>query len=234
MASILIIAPHPDDAEFTMGGTIALLARQGHHVTILDLTDGEPTPHGSIETRARETLQATAALSPPENPVARINLGLRNRQITHDLASRYRVAGVIRRVQATILFVPYFEDAHPDHLAATRICEDARFDAKLSKLAMPGDEGQPPIHPTRLIYYFATHLKIVPQPSFIMDITPTIEARRAAIAAYQSQIGPHTANAGLAARLDIEAEYFGSRVGVAFGEPFFVREPLGMTGLTFR
>jgi len=233
MASVLIIAPHPDDAEFTMGGTIALLAQQGHRVTILDLTDGEPTPHGSVQIRARETLQATAALSPADNPVARINLGLRNRQITHDLASRYSVAGVIRRVRATVLFVPYFEDAHPDHLAATRICEDARFDAKLSKLSMPGDEGQPPIHPTRLIYYFATHLKIVPQPSFIMDITPTIEARRAAIGAYQSQLGPHTANAGLEARLDIEAAYFGSRIEAAFGEPFFVREPLGLAGLTF-
>ncbi len=233
MASILIIAPHPDDAEFTMGGTIALLARQGHRVTILDLTNGEPTPHGTPEIRARETLRATEALSPADNPINRINLGLTNRQLTHDLASRYAVAGVIRRVQATVMFVPYFEDAHPDHLAGTRICEDARFDAKLSKLSMPGDEGQPPIHPTRLIYYYATHLKIVPQPSFIMDITSTIDARRAAIVAYQSQLGPHTANASLASRLDVEAAYFGSRIGAAFGEPFSVREPLGLGGLSF-
>src|SRR5882762_4204635 len=43
----LVIAPHPDDAELGMGGTIALLLSQGARVGILDLTDGEPTPHGS-------------------------------------------------------------------------------------------------------------------------------------------------------------------------------------------
>ena len=58
----LVIAPHPDDAELGMGGTIAKLIRQGWRVGILDLTDGEPTPHGSIEIRARETKTASAAI----------------------------------------------------------------------------------------------------------------------------------------------------------------------------
>jgi len=51
MADFLVIAAHPDDAEIGMGGTIAALARQDHRVTILDLTDGEPTPMGTPERR---------------------------------------------------------------------------------------------------------------------------------------------------------------------------------------
>ena len=46
MASFLVIGPHPDDQELGMGGTIARLVQQGHNVHIVDMTNGEPTPHG--------------------------------------------------------------------------------------------------------------------------------------------------------------------------------------------
>ena len=62
MLDALVIAPHPDDAELGMGGSIALMLRAGMAVGILDLTDGEPTPRGSIEIRAHETAAASAAL----------------------------------------------------------------------------------------------------------------------------------------------------------------------------
>lgn len=231
MASVLIIGPHPDDQELGMGGTIALLAAQGHRVTILDLTNGEPTPKGSPEIRAREAADAAAALSPQDNPITRITLDLPNRTVTHDIASRHKVAGVIRAVQAEVIFAPYFEDAHPDHLAGTRIIEDARFDAKLSKISMPGDRGMPPIHPRRLIYYFATHLRIVPQPSFLIDITTTVDLKHRAIACYASQVGPTTLNATLGERIRAQDHYFGSRINTHAAEPFFVREPIGLRGL---
>ena len=51
MLDALVIAPHPDDAELGMGGTIVRLIRQGWSVGILDLTSGEPTPLGSPERR---------------------------------------------------------------------------------------------------------------------------------------------------------------------------------------
>src|SRR5262245_31222368 len=52
MANILVIGPHPDDQELGMGGTVARLAEQGHNVLLLDMTNGEPTPHGNPQTRA--------------------------------------------------------------------------------------------------------------------------------------------------------------------------------------
>src|SRR5690349_18304640 len=132
MANILVVGPHPDDQELGMGGTIALLARQGHSVLLLDATNGEPTPHGTVETRAKEAAEAARALSAPGHPVRRILLGLPNRTVEHTVAARHAMAGVIRAHQAQIVFVPYEEDAHPDHRAVTRIVEDARFDAKLT------------------------------------------------------------------------------------------------------
>src|SRR5262245_44358966 len=47
MLDVLVIAPHPDDAELGAGGAIVKLLGQGWKVGVLDLTSGEPTPHGT-------------------------------------------------------------------------------------------------------------------------------------------------------------------------------------------
>lgn len=245
MASILVVGPHPDDQELGMGGTIAALAAQGHTVTLLDMTNGEPTPTGDVPTRQREAAAAARELGSPSNPVRRIMLGetahaatgewgstaLPNRRAEHSLAARYLVAGVMRAVQAEWVFVPYFEDAHPDHLAVTRIVEDARFDAKLTKISMPGDGGKPPIYPARFVYYYATHLRIVPQPSFIFNTTGFEDHKRRAILAYHSQFIANEKNRGVIEWVEASARFFGSRIAARSGEPFFVREPLGVNSL---
>ena len=101
MASILVFGPHPDDQELGMGGTIIKLARQGHKVHIVDMTNGEPTPLGSVETRAKEAAAAAKVLG-----VERTLLGLTNREVVHALESRHKLAAVIRKHQADWLFVP--------------------------------------------------------------------------------------------------------------------------------
>ena len=42
---LIAVGAHPDDVEIACGGTLARLARRGYAVGIVDLTDGEPTPH---------------------------------------------------------------------------------------------------------------------------------------------------------------------------------------------
>lgn len=222
MARILVVGPHPDDQELGMGGTIARLVEQGHDVLLLDMTDGEPTPHGSPEIRAREWTAAAAILG-----VKRRQLGLRNRFVQHTLEARHAVAGVIREHQATIVFAPYFEDAHPDHIATTRIVEDARFDAKLTKIDLAGQ----PIYPKWLFYYYATHLRHVAQPSFCLDITGQWEKKKQSILAYHSQFVLPERNRAVVDWLEDQAGYFGSRIGTKHAEPFFTREPIGMVGL---
>src|SRR5436305_3406826 len=177
MSSILVFGPHPDDQELGMGGTIAKLRRQGHKVHLVDMTNGEPTPYGSVETRAREAAEAARILG-----VERTLIGLKNREVQHTIEARHKVAAVIRVHRPEWLFVPYPIDAHPDHVAVTRICEDARFDAKLTKSSIPGD----PWHPKRIIYYFCTHLRMSFQPTFVIDISDTMDTKIAACACYQS------------------------------------------------
>jgi len=221
MASILVIAPHPDDAELGMGGTILKLAAQGHTVHIVDMTNGEPTPHGSPEIRARESAAAAKVLG-----VGRSNLGLKNREVQHTIEARHKLAAVIRQHKANWLFVPYPVDAHPDHLAVTRIAEDARFDAKLTNTpTIPGD----PCYPKRIIYYFCTHLRMNFTPSFCIDVTDTIDRKIESVKCYASQFVGNSAF--VPEMVKTITAYFGSRIGTAYAEPFYTHEMLGFAGL---
>ena len=220
MASFLVIGPHPDDQELGMGGTIARLAQQGHKVHIVDMTNGEPTPHGSVEIRAGEAASAAVSLG-----VQRTLLGLKNREVTHNLESRHQLAALIRVHRPDALFIPYPTDAHPDHVAVTRIAEDARFDAKLTRSTIAGD----PWHPKRIIYYFCTHLRMNFPATFCIDISDQINQKLDACACYVSQ--GLSAEGGLAEMVKTTCAYFGTRIGTKYAEPFFTYEMLGFSGL---
>lgn len=225
MLDVLAIAPHPDDAELGMGGAILKFKAEGLRVGVLDLTSGEPTPHGSPEIRAAETAQATKILGLDW----RENLGLPNRSLEPTLDARYMLAAVIRQVRPRWLFAPYWVDAHPDHVAATELIEAARFWAKLTKSDIPGV----PHHPERIYNYYCVHLKLAPQPAFVLNISREWERKLAAIACYQSQfiVGRPTESPTFLDRLRDEAAYWGKAIGVAYGEPFTCREPLGLASM---
>lgn len=225
MLDVLVVAPHPDDAELGMGGTILRLIEQGLAVGILDLTDGEPTPFGDPDTRARETAEATRILGVPW----RENLGLPNRRLEATLDARQRLAGVFRRVRPRWIFAPYWVDAHPDHTAATELVEAARFWAKLTKTEMPGE----PHHPQRIFYYFCIHLRIIPQPAFVVDISQQWDRKLQAIRCYESQFfkGRSQEPPTFLDRWRDMASTWGYAIGTRYGEPFASREPIGLSGL---
>jgi bacillithiol biosynthesis deacetylase BshB1 len=220
--NIVVVAPHPDDAELGMGGTIARLVHEGHDVLVVDLTNGEPTPCGSPERRMQEAAAADAVLG-----CKRINLGLPNRRLEHGIAARHALASVLRSHRCEILFAPHPEDVHPDHVAATEIAEHARFDAKLTKTDLMGD----PIHPRKLVYYFCTHLKSMPDPTFALDISAFRAKKREAILAYRSQVVDHAPNRVLPEQVDLRDRYVGSRIGVEAAEPFWCRELPGLRAI---
>lgn len=221
----LVVAPHPDDAELGVGGTIALLIGRGWKVGILDLTTGEPTPLGSLETRRRETAAANEVLGSPW----RHNLGLPNRDLEPSLAHRRALAGVFRRVRPRLLFAPYWEDAHPDHLAATQLVEAARFWSKLSKSDLEGE----PFHPSRILYYFSVHLRIVERPNVVVDISAQQERKVRALRCYGSQLVDNQppGRPGVIDSVSDRTRYWGHMIGAVHGEPLASREPVGLTSL---
>jgi bacillithiol biosynthesis deacetylase BshB1 len=226
MLDVLIISPHPDDAELGMAGAICRFLDEGLRVGVLDLTDGEPTPHGSREVRAQETANATRALG----LTWRENLGLPNRYVEANLAARKELAAVIRRTRPRWLFAPYWVDAHPDHVAATELVEAARFWAKLTKSDIPGE----PHHPERIYHYYCVHLRMTLQPAFVLDITPYWPRKQAALECYQSQfvVGREHLQPTFLERQRDEAAYWGKVIGTQYGEPFACREPIGLSSMS--
>jgi bacillithiol biosynthesis deacetylase BshB1 len=225
MLDILIIAPHPDDAELGMAGAILKFKAEGQKVGVLDLTSGEPTPYGTPEKRAAETAAATKILGLDW----RENLGLPNRSLEATLDARKQLATVIRQTRPKWLFAPYWVDAHPDHVAATQLVEAARFWAKLSKTDMPGE----PWHPQRIYNYYCVHLKHAAEPAFVLDISDYWEQKIAAIHCYHSQFveGRPTDPPTFLDQLRDEAAYWGKAIGVRYGEPFACREPIGLISM---
>jgi bacillithiol biosynthesis deacetylase BshB1 len=220
---LLVVAAHPDDAEIGVGGTIIRSVRQGLQVGILDLTNGEPTPHGSPEARSRETAAATAILG----AAWRHNLGLPNRRLQEDLESRRALAGVFRVTRPAVILAPYWDDAHPDHIAASRLCDAARFWAKLSRSDFPGA----PFWPPRIYYYWSIHLRIHPAASFVVDVSDTLDDKLRAVACYESQFGHFTEHPTPLDDIRDRARYWGWSIHAAYGEPLASRELLGVSGL---
>ena len=220
---LLVVAAHPDDAEISVGGTIIQSVRQGLQVGILDLTSGEPTPHGSAEVRARETEAASAILGVHW----RHNLGLPNRCLVEDLESRRALAGVFRVTRPTVILAPYWDDAHPDHVAASRLCDAARFWAKLSRTDLPGA----PFWPPRIYYYWSIHLRIHPQASFVVDISSTLDEKLRAVACYDSQFKHVSEHPTPLDDIRDRARYWGWSIHGAYGEPLAAREQIGVSGL---
>lgn len=223
---VLVVAPHPDDAEISTGGMLLVSKQAGLKVGVIELTNGEPTPYGSPEIRRRETEKASEILQLDY----RENLHLINRSLEANLESRRKLAEVFRRTRPKMIFAPYWEDAHPDHVSASQLVDAARFWSKLSKTDMEGE----PYWPPKLYYYWSIHLRIHPKPAFVIDISSVIEEKMAAVGAYESQFIIGRPQVFPTALDDIRdrARFWGWAIGKAYAEPFASREDIGLSGVT--
>jgi bacillithiol biosynthesis deacetylase BshB1 len=222
---LLVVAPHPDDAELSVGGIILKSVAQGRQVGVLELTNGEPTPHGSLGRRQTETDRATQALGLHW----RGQLGLSNRRLENSLSARRALAEVFRQARPQIILAPYWEDSHPDHVAASALIDAARFWAKLSRTDMAGD----PFHPPKIYYYWSIHLRIHPQPAFVVDVTDFIEQKLTAIRCYESQViqGRSEKHPTLLDDVRDRARYWGWTIDRGYGEPLASREAIRVDDL---
>ncbi len=225
---ILAFGAHPDDAEIGAGGTLARAARTGARTAVITLTRGEMASRGTPAGRVAEFEQAASVLGLAHHEM----LSMPDGGLASDEPSRLAVVREIREHRPRLVLVHYWEDRHPDHAAASRIVQEAAFLAGLSKL----DTGQEPHRPAEVLYYMHTWEF---EPSFVVDISDTLEAKQRALASYASQLhvpAALRAGAGLTAGpqtlvsseqfwqlLAARAAHYGRRIGRAAGEPFRIR-----------
>ncbi|QUL52850.1 bacillithiol biosynthesis deacetylase BshB1 [Paenibacillus tritici] len=173
---ILVFGAHADDAEIGMAGTIAKHTAAGFKVGMCDLTQAEMSSNGTVELRKQEAQQAAELLG----AVVRTNLGLPDRGLYMTEDHLAAVTAEIRRFAPSIVFAPYWEDRHPDHIACSRLVEEAVFNAKLRKY-MP---DKPSIPEPQLYFYFINDLG---RTDLIVDVTAQYPLKEQALSCYRSQ-----------------------------------------------
>ena len=219
---ILAFGAHPDDVELAAGGTLLKAARAGSATGVITLTRGETGTRGSLETRAAEFDAASRLMGLAHHEM----LSLPDGRLAADEESKLAVVREIREHRPTILLLPYWEDRHPDHGAASRIVQEAAFLAGLRKL----DTGQEPHRPAELVYYMSSWEF---DPSFVVDISAHIEEKKSAIQAYGTQVFNPSLATG-EEQTFISSEHFwqlllsrmahyGRLIGASFAEPFRIR-----------
>jgi N-acetylglucosamine malate deacetylase 1 len=219
---VLAISAHPDDVEMTCGGTLMLLKARGKRFGIVDLTQGEMGTRGTRETRRREAERAAEILGAD----FRETLDFGDGGLAQTRQNELLLIDVIRREKPRLVLTPYPEDRHPDHARAGRLVTDAGFYAGLRKI----ETAHPAHRPQQTIYFPTGHSH---EPDFVVDITPVMETRRAAIRAFASQFhseGSPEPETVLSQKIFLDAiearaRHFGFLVGAEFGEGFLAQRP---------
>lgn len=193
---VLVIFAHPDDAEFAVGGTIALWARQGWEIFYLVLTDGskgtsdpEITPSQLAALRREEQLAAARVLG-----VADVTfLDYEDGTLRPDIVLRRDIVRAIRRYRPHIAVCPdptrrfagrYYIN-HPDHIAAGEAALAAIYPSARDRLSFPEllVEGLQP-HKVEEVY-----LSNPSEPDTWIDIGETIDTKIQALRQHRSQVG---------------------------------------------
>lgn len=190
--SAMVIVAHPDDAEFTVAGTVAAWAKAGCHVTYVVCTDGNTGSHEPgmtreklAEIRRAEQRAACATLGVSEV----VFLGYGDGQLQPTLDLRRDLVRVIRQYKPevviawdpTVMFLGDDYINHPDHRAAGQAALDAAAPASAMPLLWP-EAGAP--HSVRQVYIYGND-----EPNVWVDVTETIEQKIAALKQHASQMG---------------------------------------------
>ncbi len=223
---VLVFAAHPDDPELAMGGSIVKLTKNGIKVGIVDLTRGELGTRGNADIRKTEAAKAAKVLGLS----ARENLSIPDGNVEESVENELKIVVTLRKYRPTIIFAPYYNDRHPDHINTSRLVKRSMFASGLAKLeSFENGKAQEPFRPAKLYYYMQTYTF---DPSFIVDISDVYEAKMEAVKSYGTQFynpqlnEPETfiSSRNFMSNIEARAKFYGFKIGKSFGEPFFSEE----------
>jgi LmbE family N-acetylglucosaminyl deacetylase len=221
---ILVVVAHPDDAEFGCGGSVARWVDEGSEVFYCLFTSGNRgsddaamTPERLAVIRAEEQRAAAASLGVKEV----VFLGYPDGELEDTREARRDAVRAIRRFRPDRLVTqspfpnlnPY--SGHRDHRHAGRLALDAVYPYARDRLHFPEllAEGHAP-HKVRQVYLMGHG-----EPDVIVDITPTMDRKLAALRCHRSQVKDFV---GVEGRVRERAADLGKPHGHTYAEAFRV------------
>jgi LmbE family N-acetylglucosaminyl deacetylase len=189
-ADVVVVSPHPDDAEFGVAGTVARWTQQAKQVVYVVCTNGnkgtsdpDMKPDKLAEIRQKEQQAAAEILGVREV----VFLGNPDQGLEDTPEFRKQIVRMIRlyRPQTVVTADPYRRYIwHRDHRIAGQVTIDAVFPYARDHLAYPDllEEGLQP-HKVREMLFWASE-----NINYVSNISDTFETKLAALRCHKSQI----------------------------------------------
>ncbi len=227
---VIAVGAHPDDAEIACGGTLARLVKQGYKVGIIDLTNGEPTPHSpGPDVRLEEARRAAQTLGVE----LRETLDLPNRRLFDTFEARVMLAKEFRKYRPRLVlgFGEKTPLASPDHWQAMQITDAAVFYSRLTKWDAHFDSL--PVHTVSAQLYYSLAFGSLSVQSaaghLVVDISDTLDIKLESVRCYKTQFPP--AKEQVFDRIRAIALNHGMAAGYLAGELFTSPRTLGTRDL---
>jgi len=188
---VMVVTPHPDDAEFGVAGTVVRWTRQGKSVIYVVCTNGDKgssdpnmKPEELARIREQEQLAAAKLLGVSEV----IFLGHPDQGLEDTPEFRKEIVRLIRKYQPETVVTadPYRRYLwHRDHRITGRVVLDAVFPYARDLLSYPDllEQGLQP-HKVKEVLLWASE-----EPNYRSNITDTFDIKIAALRCHKSQIG---------------------------------------------
>lgn len=215
----MFIGAHPDDIELNCGGTVLKLAESGKNVGIIDLTEGELSTRGNRRSRVMETLAASKLMGIS----FRENLKIRDGNIELNKINREKIIRVLRKYKPGIVFAPYPNDRHPDHIYAGNLIRESVFYSGLMKIRTGNLKAYRP----GKLYFYRSAIDI--PVSFIFDVSSVFKKKLEVLKCYGTQFydpeskEPETfiSSSNFMNEIESRARHYGFKIGAEYGEPYF-------------
>ena len=188
---VMIIAPHPDDPEFGIGGTVARWTQEGRKVIYVICTNGDK---GSADPEI--TSERLAGIRIAEQKEAALTLGVsevvflqHEDQSLEDTADfRKEIVKVIRTYKPHTVAAPdpYRKYVwHRDHRITGQVVLDAVYPFARDRLAYPDlIAGGFETHKVKDLLFWGAE-----QPNYFSDVSQTWDIKIAALHCHKSQVG---------------------------------------------
>ena len=221
--NILAIGAHPDDVETSCGGTLAKYAKLGHKVFTATATNGNV---GS----STLTMEEIAAVRKEEARRAAAHIGAEyicldydDEMFFEDKAARLAFINLVRYCKADVILTHSPKDYNPDHELTSKIINDIAVMIPVEKIKTKA----PAYDKIPIIAYFEPVNGLGFVPTEYVDITETMEIKRAMCREHKSQISwmqdnykDTMADKDFFENYDIIAKYRGIQCGVEYAEGF--------------
>ena len=190
-AHMMVVTPHPDDAEFGVAGTAARWIREGKDVIYVVCTNGDKgtsdinmKPEELARIREQEQLAASNLLGVREV----IFLHYPDQSLEDTPEFRKEIVRIIRlyRPDTVVTADPYRRYIwHRDHRITGQVVLDAVFPYARDLLSYPDllEQGLQP-HRVKEVLLWGSE-----EPNHHSDITDTFDVKMAALRCHKSQIG---------------------------------------------